>query len=143
MRAIRQKPFPPRSKWTVTICVTTVGLLVLTNFLVADFIRAKDFCFASLFFLIATYGTGCFGVLTAITAILLVCGITIFMKLHRSTKIEVTERVTSSRMVYYLALATISNVSGKHRMRVSLILDLGANARADFHASLFLLSGLP
>jgi hypothetical protein len=102
--------------------VTVIGLLTLTNFLVADFIRVKDFCFASLLFFIAKYGTGCFAVLTGITAILVLCAVTIFVTLHRSSNIEVTERVTSSRMVYYLALAAVSNVSRSPELYFDLVL---------------------
>lgn len=142
MRALRKKPFPPRGKWTVAICVTVIGLLTLTNFLVADFVRVRDFCFASLFFFIAKYGTGCFAVLTAITSILIVCAVIIFVRLHRSTKIEVTERVTGSRMVYYLALAAISNVCGLLGSCMSFEL-FDANLAVDFHASLLLLPRLP
>ncbi|KAL1845928.1 hypothetical protein VTK73DRAFT_392 [Phialemonium thermophilum] len=109
MRALQKKPFPPRGKWTVSICLTTVGLLVLANFLVADFVQSRDFCFGSLFFFVAKYAMGIFAVLTTITAVLLVCAVALSTVLHRSNKIETTERVTGSRMVYYLALATISN----------------------------------
>ncbi len=111
LRGLRKKPFQPRRKWDVTICMTIVGLLTLTSFLVADFDRTIDFCFTSLFFFLAHYSTGCFATLTAIASVLLICTVIIFVRLHRSIKIEVTERVVASRMVYYLALAVISNVS--------------------------------
>jgi hypothetical protein len=112
LRGIRKKPFAPRGKWTVTICLTTIGLLTLANFLVADFIRTNDFCFGSLFWFVAKYSAGCFGVLVAVASIILVCFFTVAVRLYRSIKIEVTERVCASRMVYYMALAVISNVSG-------------------------------
>jgi hypothetical protein len=110
LRGLRKKPFEPRGKWTVTICLATIGLLTLSNFLVADFIRTNDFCFGSLFWFVAKYSAGCFGILVAIASIIMVCFIIVAVKLYRSIKIEVTERVCASRMVYYMALAFISNV---------------------------------
>ena len=91
--------------------MTIVGLLTLASFLIADFDRTIDFCFTSLLFFLAHYSTGCFSALTAIASILLTCTVTVFVRLHRSINIEVTERVVASRMVYYLSLAVISNVS--------------------------------
>ncbi|OIW29899.1 hypothetical protein CONLIGDRAFT_575252 [Coniochaeta ligniaria NRRL 30616] len=109
LRGMRKKPFAPRGKWTVTICLTTIGLLTLANFLVADFIRTNDFCFGSLFWFVAKYSVGCFAVLVAVASIILVCFFIVAVRLYRSIKIEVTERVCASRMVYYMALAFISN----------------------------------
>lgn len=112
LRGLRKKPFAPRGKWTVTICLTTIGLFTLANFLVADFIRTPDFCFSSLFWFVARYAVGCFAVLVLVTATILICVIIVAVRLYRSIKIEVTERVCASRMVYYMALAFVSNVSG-------------------------------
>lgn len=111
LRGLKKKPFAPRGKWTVTICLTTIGLLTLNNFLVADFDRANDFCFGSLFWFVAKYSAGCFAVLVAVASIILICVVTVAVKLYRSNKIEVTERVCASGMVYYMALAFISSVS--------------------------------
>ncbi|KAK3325517.1 hypothetical protein B0H66DRAFT_127310 [Apodospora peruviana] len=110
MRGLQKKqPFAPRGKWTVTICLTIIGLLILTNFLVANFDRSPNFCLTSLFWFVAHYSVGCFAVLVGITSTLLVCVVIVFVRLHRSTKIEVTERVAASRMVYYMALGAISS----------------------------------
>jgi len=125
LRGMGKQPFAPRGKWTVTICLTTIGLLSLTNFLVADFIRTQDFCFGSLFWFVAKYSVGCFAVLVTIVSIILACIVTVAVKLYRSIKIEVTERVCASRMVYYMCLAVISNVSGLRLVYVALILTRG------------------
>lgn len=112
MRAFQKdQPFGPRAKWGVSICLAIVGLLTLTNFLVANFQRANNFCLKSLFWFVAEYSTGCFILLVVIVASLLGCAVVIFTKLHKSIKVEVTARVNASRMVYYLALAAISTVS--------------------------------
>ena len=112
MRGLQKKePFSPRGKWAVTICLTIIGLLILANFLVANFDRAPSLCLKSLFWFVEHYSTACFALLTGIASTLLVCTVIVFVRLHRSTKIEVTERVAASRMVYYMALAVISTVS--------------------------------
>ncbi len=95
----------------MTICLATIGLLTLANFLVANFDRSPNFCLTSLFWFVAHYSVGCFALLTGIAAILLVCTIVVFVRLHRSIKVEVTARVAASRMVYHMALAVISVVS--------------------------------
>lgn len=111
IRGLRKKPFPARGRYTTTICLIILGMLLLTNFLVADFIRSPDFCFASLFWFVAIYSRGCFAVLLAIDIILVLCTAIIFVRLTRSTKIDIAERISASRMVYYLALGILSNVS--------------------------------
>lgn len=111
LRGLRRKPFSPRGKWAVPICLAVIGLLTLTNFLVADFIRTEDFCFASLFWFVAHYGLLCFVLLVAISSTILLCTVAVAAKLCRNINIEITERVCASRMVYYMALAFVSNVS--------------------------------
>jgi hypothetical protein len=61
----------------------------------------------------------------------LICVVVVFVRLHRSIKVEVTARVAASRMVYYLALAAISNVCAPHPT---------AAASPDAHASLGVLN---
>ncbi|KJR81209.1 uncharacterized protein SPSK_01035 [Sporothrix schenckii 1099-18] len=109
IRGLRKKPFPARGKYTTTVCLIVLGILLLTNFLVADFIRSPDFCFASLFWFVAIYSRGCFAVLLAIDIILVLCTAIIFVRLTRSIKIDISERISASRMVYYLALGILSN----------------------------------
>ncbi|GAB1314170.1 G-protein coupled receptors family 1 profile domain-containing protein [Madurella fahalii] len=108
IRALRKQPFAPRGRYNVSVCLAIVGVLILVNFLVAAFDRARDFCLTSLFWFVSHYALLCFALLVAIAVIVLVCTIIIFVKLHRSIKIEVTSRVAASKMVYYLALAVIS-----------------------------------
>jgi len=112
IRALRKdQPFAPRAKWNVTICLAIVGILTLINFLVANFDRAPNFCLTSLFFFVSHWSTGAFALLATVISTLLVCTGIIFVRLTRSIKVEVTARVSASRMVYYMALAILSNVS--------------------------------
>lgn len=110
IRALRKQPFAPRARYNVSTCLSIIGMLILANFLVAVFDRSPNFCLTSLFWFVAHYSVLCFALFVAITAIVFICTVVIFVRLLRSTKVEVTARVSASRMVYYLALAVISNV---------------------------------
>ncbi|ORY71219.1 uncharacterized protein BCR38DRAFT_479737 [Pseudomassariella vexata] len=110
LRGLRSKPFPQRSKWTVAICLAGLKIVLMITGLVAFFIRAPDFCFASLFFFVARWAEGGFVLLLVIAVLLTICAVTIFIKLTRNADIETSERVLASRMVYYLALAIISTL---------------------------------
>jgi hypothetical protein len=110
IRALQKNPFAPRGKYNVSICLSIVGMLLLANFLVVTFDQPADFCITSLFWFISHYSVMCFGLLVAIASTVLASAVTVFLRLHRSIKVEVTARVAASRMVYFLALAVISNV---------------------------------
>jgi hypothetical protein len=110
IRALRKKPFAPRGKYNVSVCLSIVGMLLLANFLIAGFDRSPNFCLTSLFWFVAHYSVICFGLLVAIATVVLGSAVIVFVRLHRSIKVEVTARVAASRMVYYLALAVISTV---------------------------------
>ncbi|KAL7625018.1 hypothetical protein AAE478_004232 [Parahypoxylon ruwenzoriense] len=108
-RALKRSPFPPRGKWNIAICLAIIKLLLTITGLVGFFIRPPNFCFASLFWFVAKWAEGGFVLLVAIVVVLTLCTVIIFMKLTRYSIIETSERVSASRMVYYLALAVITN----------------------------------
>ncbi|CCF42440.1 hypothetical protein CH063_12440 [Colletotrichum higginsianum] len=107
-RSLRKNPLPPRSKWNVTICLAIVGTFLLATYLVTLFVRPPNFCFASLFWFVQRWKEGCFVLLTFISVALLASTLIIFFRLHNNAKIENSERVAASRMVYFLAVAFIS-----------------------------------
>ncbi|KAI1424408.1 hypothetical protein F5Y12DRAFT_454727 [Xylaria sp. FL1777] len=110
IRALKSNPFPPRSKWTVPICLTIIKIALLATGVVTFFIRAPNFCFASLFWFVAKWAEGGFAILIAIVVILAGCAVIIYLKLTRYSMIEEDERIGASRMIYYIALAIIPNV---------------------------------
>ncbi|KAK4103937.1 hypothetical protein N658DRAFT_513963 [Parathielavia hyrcaniae] len=109
LRALERRPFPPRRKYNVPICLSITGMLLLSNFLISIFDRSPNSCLASLFWFVVHYSVICFGLFVAIATILSISTVVVFIRLHRSIQVEVTARVAASRMVYYLALAVISN----------------------------------
>ena len=106
-----KQPFAPVRKWNMTLRLATVGALYLATLLVAQFSRARDACFMSLYWYIFEYSTGTFAVLTIILAVITGGALIIFVKLSRSIKVDLSNRVTASRTVYYLIVAIASNVS--------------------------------
>jgi hypothetical protein len=111
MRALKRRPFPMRSKWSVTICLAILGTSLLAIFLVTHFLRPPNFCLASLFWFVQRWKELCFSLLLSTAVILLFSCVVIFLRLHNYVKIDSTERVAASRMIYYLTVAVLSNVS--------------------------------
>ncbi|KUI56765.1 hypothetical protein VP1G_04135 [Cytospora mali] len=108
VRGLRSQ-FSARRKWTVAICLGIVATFLLVSLFVAIADRAPDFCFVSLFWIIAHYAEGCFVLLFIILIVLISAIGTIFVRLIRGRMVEPAERVAASRMIYYLALGFISN----------------------------------
>ncbi|CAM1508390.1 Fc.00g052380.m01.CDS01 [Cosmosporella sp. VM-42] len=108
VRALNRHHFPTRGKWIMPVCLVLVGVCLLATFLVTFSMRPPNFCFASLFWLLQRFRLECFGLLTAITAVLFIAGMVIFFKLYTNTAIDVTERIAASHMVHYLAVGVIS-----------------------------------
>lgn len=113
-RGIRTQ-FAPRGRWNVTICLGFLTGLTLAAVLVAAINRSSDFCFASLFWFIRKYARGCFVLLTVIGVAMLVAIGIIFFKLNRSRLVDPIERTSATRMIYYLCLGFLSNVSTVQR----------------------------
>lgn len=103
--------FAPRGKWTVGICNGLVGLVCVLILVVAAVDQGPDLCFAALFWFVNHYATGCFASLAAMAAATLVTIGLIFLKLRKSQMVSPTERLAAQRMVYYLALGFIYEVS--------------------------------
>ncbi|KAH8652389.1 hypothetical protein BX600DRAFT_553774 [Xylariales sp. PMI_506] len=108
-RGLRSNPFPPREKWTVSVCLGVFLCLMLIMALVAFFLPSPDICFACLFWFVAKWAEGGFALFTMISVFLIACATIVFRKLGHST-IDPVERVQASRMVYYLAVGVISNL---------------------------------
>ncbi|KAI1466424.1 uncharacterized protein F4812DRAFT_78632 [Daldinia caldariorum] len=109
IRALRSRPFLPRSKWNVPICLIVIKVLLLATGLVGYFVQPPNFCFASLFWFVAKWAEGGFVILLLIATTLAICAVIIFLKLTRHSTIEDSERISASRMVYFLILAVVTN----------------------------------
>lgn len=112
MRGLRTR-FAPRGRWNVAMCIGTVVALCIAALIVAAVDQAPDFCFASLFWYLRKYAPGCFGAFLSIAVMLLVVIAVVFLKLNRTPSLDSTERMAITRMIYYLCLGFISNVSAR------------------------------
>ena len=92
------------------ICLVVIKILLVATGLVAFFIRAPNFCFASLFWFVAKWAEGAFALLVFIDVALVACIVVIYSKLTRYSTIDNSERVSASRIVYYLIVGVLSNV---------------------------------
>lgn len=111
VRALRKRAFASFGKWTVSVCVAIVVVALAGTYAVTRFVRAPNFCFASLYWFVQRWRVACFSILVAITgSLVLACGLT-FMRLFYSTNAGAVERIAASRMVYYMCIAAITNVS--------------------------------
>ncbi|KAI2641715.1 hypothetical protein GGS26DRAFT_586111 [Hypomontagnella submonticulosa] len=108
-RSLKSMPFPPRNKWNVPILLLVIKVLLGITGLVGVFIRPTNICFASLFWFVSKWAEGGFALLLIIVVILAICSIIIYLRLSRYSVIEDSERISASRMVYYLALAVLTN----------------------------------
>lgn len=79
-------------------------------YVVTRFIRPPDLCYASLFWFVQTWRLESFVLLTAISCILIIGAIIIFVRLHRDPSVGIIERTGASRMVYYMILGAVINV---------------------------------
>ncbi|KAI0381773.1 hypothetical protein F5Y04DRAFT_270751 [Hypomontagnella monticulosa] len=108
-RSLKATPFPPRNKWNVPILLLVVKVLLGITGLVGVFIRPTNICFASLFWFVSKWAEGGFALLLVIIVVLAICSIVIYLRLSRYSIIEESERISASRMVYYLGLAVLTN----------------------------------
>lgn len=96
--------------------------MTVVTLIVAAVDRAPDFCFASLFWFVRSYAAGCFAVFVTISATTLIVIGTIFGKLRNAKQVSPTERMAATRMIYYLVVGFISQVSLPH----FVIVDIGS-----------------
>lgn len=109
VQALRRRPFERRSRWVIVACLVVVIIGAVAMYVVTRFIRPPDLCYASLFWFVQTWRLESFILLTAISCILIIGAIIIFVRLHRDPSVGIIERTAASRMVYYMILGAVIN----------------------------------
>ncbi|KAL5094170.1 hypothetical protein Trisim1_008278 [Trichoderma cf. simile WF8] len=109
VQALRRRPFERRSRWVIVACLVVVIIGAVAMYVVTRFIRPPDLCYASLFWFVQTWRLESFALLTAISCILIIGAIIIFVRLHRDPSVGIIERTGASRMVYYMILGAVIN----------------------------------
>ena len=111
IRAFLKVPFSPRPVWLVPTLIGIVTVSLLIMFGLTHLAMPPNFCFASLMWYVERWGVQCFGLLVGICATLIIGAIATFLRLTHSSRIEPTERLAASRMVYFMFSALLCNVS--------------------------------
>ena len=111
MRVLPPRAFAPLQAWSVPtyLFIIIAGLLGLYVATVA--LPPPDQCYASLFWYTQRWRPVTYGLLVAITSILAIAGVALFLQVRQNTIRCNRERMAASNMVYYIAIAVISNVS--------------------------------
>lgn len=114
-RAARFSHFRPKGKFAALKCVVLIFVLVIGTGSVAIIVPAQPICFAALPWFIARWAIGAFVILTTVTVVLAISAVVLYRQLSRHLLIENDQRIEGSRMVYFLALGAVSNVSFSQR----------------------------
>lgn len=111
VRAFFKQPFSSRPIWLVPTLVGVVIVSLLVMFGLTHLAMPPNYCFASLIWFIERWGVQCFGLLVGICGTLLITGVATFLRLTHGSRIDPTERLAASRMVYFMFAALLCNVS--------------------------------
>lgn len=117
-RACRSRPFQPRGKYDVTICLVLIVFMLIGTWIPSNVAPEPDHCFASLLWFISGFGEPGLVILAVVLALSAISAITICVRLSTFTLIDQHQRIAASRMVYYLVLGSISIVSNDQMPRM-------------------------
>jgi hypothetical protein len=110
-RSIRSERFEPRSKWNTTICVAVVSLLLLLTWMPTVVWPMYNRCFGSLIWFPMRYDLLTLSILCVLVFSCLLLAAIISIQLMRTSKMDHSERVSASRMTYYLLVVAVLYVS--------------------------------
>ena len=112
IRSLKHDRFAPRRKWNTLICLGIIGFLALLTWIPTVVFPMFNFCFGSLIWVVDRYKLGSIALLSILVASLVFLAATISIQLMRSSDIDPNERISASRMCYYLLIVAIVYVSG-------------------------------
>jgi hypothetical protein len=112
-RGFQKNRFASRGRWNITICWAAVAVMLLLTWIPTVVRQAQDGkCPFDLLILYAIrWADVAFGITLGLIISYLALGTILVVQLLRTTKLDRTERIAASRMVYYLGLAVILFVS--------------------------------
>lgn len=105
-RGLRKDRFASRGRWNIIICWVAVAVMLLLTWIPTRARpRAHDRCRAILLVFALPWADVAFGITLALIILYLAMGAILVAQLLRTVKLDRTERIAASRMVYYLGLA--------------------------------------
>jgi hypothetical protein len=110
IRSFRAIPFQARGKYDVTICCSVVLIMLIATWVPSHIYPEPDTCFASLLWFVTKYGKLGFILLTTSASLMIISALTIFIRLSCVNLVDEHQRITASRIVYYLVVGIVSLV---------------------------------
>ncbi|OAL55487.1 hypothetical protein IQ07DRAFT_168845 [Pyrenochaeta sp. DS3sAY3a] len=107
LRGFRSERFAPRGKWNTTICVAMVAFLVLLTWMPTIVWPMYNRCFGSLIWFPMRYDLLTLIILCVLVFLLLLLAALISIQLMRTPDMDPNERISASRMTYFLIVAAL------------------------------------
>lgn len=127
IRSVRKERFAPRGKWNTSICIAVIAFMLLLTWIPTIVWPMTRHCFASLIWFPIRYEFVALVLISIMIFSFLALAALISIQLMRTVKVDPNERISASRMCYYLIIATIiyvsncqhSNANGANLYRLS------------------------
>jgi hypothetical protein len=115
VRSMRTERFAPRGKWNTTICIAVVSFLLLLTWMPTIAWPMYNRCFGSLIWYPMRYDLLMLVILCIIVSSCLLLAAIISIQLMRTSRMDHNERVSASRMCYYLMVVSLLYVSACYK----------------------------
>ena len=118
-RSLRSERFAPRGKWNTTICIAVVSFLLLLTWMPTIAWPMSNRCFGSLIWYTMRYDLLTLVLLCTLVFSCLLLAAIISIQLMRTSNLDPNERISASRMSYYLLVISLIYVSAFAELAVS------------------------
>ncbi|KAH7392966.1 hypothetical protein BKA66DRAFT_411696 [Pyrenochaeta sp. MPI-SDFR-AT-0127] len=106
-RAFRHERFAPRGKWNTTICIGVISTLLLLTWMPTVAWPMYNRCFGSLIWFTTRYDLLGLIILSVLVFFLLLLAALISIQLMRTPDVDPNERISASRMTYFLLVTAL------------------------------------
>lgn len=111
IRAYRQERFAPRGNWNTSVCIAVVSLMLLFTWVPTVVWPMSRTCFGSLIWFPMRYDLLMLSILSVLVFLLLLVAALISVQLMRTPDLDHNERISASRMTYFLVVTALIYVS--------------------------------
>lgn len=106
-RAFKPKRFAPRGKWNTMICIGVVSFMLLLTWMPTIAWPMYNRCFGSLIWFPMRYDLLMLIILCVLISCLLLLAALLSIQLMRTPNLDPNERISASRMTYFLLVAAL------------------------------------
>lgn len=111
VRAYKQDRFAPRGKWNTIICIAVVSFMLLLSWMPTVAWPSPNTCFGGLIWFPMRYDLLMLIFLSILVFLLLLVAAMISIQLMRTPDLDHNERISASRMTYFLIVTALIYVS--------------------------------